>query len=364
MRVLCFYLPQFHPIAENNEWWGNGFTEWTNVVKVRPRFRGHRQPQIPADLGFYDLRLNETQIEQAELAQAHGIGGFVYYHYWFSGRRVLETPLHNMLRLGKPDFPFALCWANETWSRNWDGQEKSILLKQTYSIDDHRAHSEYLADIFLDKRYIRVKGRPLLLLYRASDILYFNVFKDLLVEACRIRSLDAPFICGVRNKFSGTTNNEIFRQCDAVVDFQPNTTDFPSGESLFSRMTEVLRKSLPHSMYEFLKTRGRGNKIISYQKLVDLKKKQNYTWHARVFPCVFPSWDNSARRKTALIIQNDDPQHFTNWLLFARDMVKKHEVDEQFIFINAWNEWAEGCHLEPDNCMQHKFLDCVSVCVS
>ena len=166
VRAIAFYLPQFHPIPENDVWWGKGFTEWTNVTKARPLFRGHYQPHLPADVGFYDLRLSETREAQAELAREHGISGFCYYHYWFHGRRLLERPFQEVLDSGRPKFPFCLCWANEPWSRRWLGEEQDILVDQTYSREDDEAHSEYLSSVFTDERYVTVDNRPVFLMYR------------------------------------------------------------------------------------------------------------------------------------------------------------------------------------------------------
>ena len=169
IRAIAFHLPQFHPIPENDEWWGKGFTEWTNVVKAKPLFKGHYQPHLPADLGFYDLRVPETRAAQAMLAASHGIHGFCYYHYWFNGRQVLERPVNEILKSDEPDFPFCLCWANENWTRQWDGLESDVLLQQKYSSADDLAHIRHLIPFFQDRRYIRVSDRPLFLVYRASD---------------------------------------------------------------------------------------------------------------------------------------------------------------------------------------------------
>src|SRR5271170_3953131 len=167
-RFIAFYLPQFYPTPYNDEWWGKGFTEWTAVARARPRFRGHYQPHLPADLGFYDLRLPEVREAQADLARQHGVYGFCYYHYWFNGRRLLERPLDAILELGKPDYPFCICWANENWTRTWDGLARNILIEQHYSEEDDFAHIRHLIPILEDRRYIRIEGKPLVLLYRVE----------------------------------------------------------------------------------------------------------------------------------------------------------------------------------------------------
>src|SRR5262245_51865075 len=169
-RVIAFYLPQYHPFPENDAWWGKGFTEWRNVTRARPQFPGHYQPHLPADLGFYDLRLPEIRVAQAELARQYGIDGFCYYHYWFNGKRLMERPFDEVLDSGRPDFPFCLCWPNENWNRAWDGHSREVIMAQSYSTEDHVRHARWLATAFRDPRYIRVDGRPLFLVYRATLI--------------------------------------------------------------------------------------------------------------------------------------------------------------------------------------------------
>ena len=189
-RAIAFHLPQFHPIAENDEWWGKGFTEWTNMVKAKPLFKGHYQPHFPADLGFYDLRVREAQ---AELAKAHGISGFCYYHYWFQGRRLLGRPVDEILRSGWPDFPFCLCWANESWRRGWLGQERDVLISRTYDPYDDLQHCHWLAEAFVDHRYLRMKGRAVFLIYRPGHLPEPRRLTDTLRDACIKNGDENPY---------------------------------------------------------------------------------------------------------------------------------------------------------------------------
>src|SRR5262245_48407283 len=195
--LIAFYLPQYHPIPENDAWWGKGFTEWTNVSKARPLFRGHDQPRRPTDLGYYDLRVPETRFAQAELARAYGLEGFCYWHYWFEGRRLLERPFNEVLASGEPDFPFCLAWANETWSRRWLGEERDILMKQGYSTEDDRNHGRWLTRAFADPRYIRIGGRPVFLIYRPFDLPEPRATTDAFRGACVKEGLPEPHLIGV-----------------------------------------------------------------------------------------------------------------------------------------------------------------------
>ena len=198
-RVIAFHLPQFHPIAENDRWWGKGFTEWTNVTKAQPLFRGHHQPRLPADLGYYDLRLPEARAAQAELAVRYGIEGFCYWHYWFHGKRLLERPVEEILATGEPDFPFCLAWANESWTRNWLGSDhdRDVLIEQCYSEEDDRAHARWLAQAFADPRYIRINGRPMLLVYKPTALPNARQTTDIFRKECVRLGLAEPYIVGI-----------------------------------------------------------------------------------------------------------------------------------------------------------------------
>ncbi|WP_443190919.1 glycosyltransferase WbsX family protein [Pseudomonas indica] len=358
VRALAFYLPQFHPIPENNEWWGEGFTEWTNVAAARPRFSGHHQPHIPADMGFYDLRLSETRIKQAELAKQYGLSGFCYYHYWFNGKQLLDRPLREVLAEGQPDFPFCICWANENWTRAWDGLERQVLIAQRYTEEDSRAHIDALMAYFTDPRYITVEGRPLFLVYRPDHIPNANAYFDAWREVAEKAGLSGLYICAVKNGFVELTDEELLAQgYDAIVDFQPDRRDFPVASTSSQRVVDLARKILPSAIYQLLKTNVSAVNRIDYNALVEGMVSKEWPKHYRKYPVVFPSWDNTARRKTPTVIQNLSPEPYEKWLRYSVKQITAYPENEQFVFINAWNEWAEGCHLEPDRRLGKVFLE-------
>ncbi len=219
IRPIAFYLPQYHPIPENDLWWGNGFTEWTNVVKAKPFFNGHYQPHVPGELGYYDLRLPEVRQRQADLARENGIYGFCYYHYWFNGRRILERPFQEVFESGKPDFPFMLCWANENWTRVWDGDEKEILLKQEYDLEDDRRHIQSLIPYFKDPRYIRIQNKPVFAVYKSSLLPLPAKTIEIWREEAANAGLDL-YVCRVDS--FGIEGAEYMKAgFDAAIEFQP-----------------------------------------------------------------------------------------------------------------------------------------------
>ncbi|MDG3065883.1 glycoside hydrolase family 99-like domain-containing protein [Thauera mechernichensis] len=358
VNTIAFYLPQFHPIEENNAWWGDGFTEWTNVSQARPRFKGHHQPQIPADLGFYDLRLHETRISQAALARNFGIYGFCYYHYWFNGRMLLDRPFNEVLASGEPDFPFCLCWANENWTRAWDGLDRQVLIKQDYTEEDSDSHIQWLIEAFRDDRYIKIDGRPLLLIYRLDHIPEIGKMINSWRNAVREEGFPGLYLCAVKNGFVEISDENILKiGFDAIVDFQPDRRDFPAPQGPKQAFYRLARRILPGDLYQRIKLSASANNIVNYRSMVEGMIHKIWPTSYRKFPCVFPSWDNSARRKSATIIQNDDPVMYGKWLKHAIESVRSYPDSEKFVFINAWNEWAEGCHLEPDRKHGHAFLE-------
>jgi hypothetical protein len=329
-RLLAFYLPQFHPIPENNEWWGKGFTEWSNVLSAQPLFAGHYQPHLPANLGIYDLRVPEVRQAQADLARQFGVEGFCYWHYWFNGRRLLERPFQEVLQSGAPDFPFCLAWANETWSRRWLGEDKEILLKQTYSAEDDLRHARWLAEVFRDRRYVRVEGRPLFLIYHPSHLPDLGTTLGLIRTECAAASLPDPFLVGIC-----AHSLEDFRALglDANLHFEPE----------LGALSESLEDGL--KVFDYVRARKRM-----------AARKGPHPG----FPCIMVSWDNTPRRgKDAIVFINATPEHFETGLREMVDSVQETPPDQRLVFVNAWNEWGEGNHLEPD--MKHglAFLEAI-----
>lgn len=338
VRPIAIHLPQFHPIPENDKWWGKGFTEWTNVARAAPLFKGHYQPHIPSDLGFYDLRLEEARVAQAQLAGQYGIYGFCYYHYWFNGTRLLERPLDDMLRTGTPDFPFMLCWANENWSRRWDGNEKEVLMAQHYSDADDIEHIRFLCSrFFSDARYIRVDGKPFFAVYRP------DLFPDIrrTIDTWRetaMRLGTGELYLAYMQAFD-LRKDPAEMGFDAAIDFQPDFyAALPAEGPIMMRLAHK---------YLGIRSVYVDNSIRDYARYAEEMKRRPappYKW----FPAVTPMWDNTARRKTgATIFRNSTPEVYEDWL---EHVIRTHEIpspSENFIFINAWNEWAEGNHLEP-----------------
>jgi lipopolysaccharide biosynthesis protein len=349
LRAIAFYLPQFHPIPENDQWWGPGFTEWRNVVQARPQFRGHAQPHLPADLGFYDLRVPEVRQAQAELARAGGIHGFCYYHYWFNGRRLLERPFADMLAAGQPDFPFCLCWANESWTRAWDGQFGEQLVSQQYSEADDRQHIRWLSGAFQDRRYIRVHDRPLFLVYRASLLPNPRQTTDTWRQEARALGLGELFLCRVES-FPEDHGDPRPLGFDAAVEFHPDWLLLPRPQRR-GRVWKLLRRSdLVDAGYE-------KHRVYSYPALMKAALNKPAPEYPR-FPCVMPGWDNSPRRKQdAVIFVDATPERYEAWLRMAASQTQALKSDERLVFINAWNEWGEGCYLEPDAEHGHLYLE-------
>jgi len=344
IRAIAMYLPQFHPIPENDRWWGTGFTEWTNVASARPLFASHYQPHLPADLGFYDLRLRETRESQAAMAKRHGVYGFCYYYYWFGGRRLLERPLQEVLSLGEPDYPFCVCWANENWSRRWDGRESEILMRQEYSAENDLAFIRDLIPLFQDPRYIRVNGRPLLIVYRTEQLPDARATADRWRQECHRSGIGDIYLC----------RTESFHVCD------PSEIGFDAAYEFPPLCVEAagVRREAVFSDADSASAERFTGKLHDYQDLVERMLRRPTPKYKR-FRGAMVSWDNSARTgHRGHIWLNNSPAAFERWLRSCAQSTRLERVgDERLIFINAWNEWGEGCHLEPDRRFGRQYLE-------
>jgi hypothetical protein len=355
LKSIAIHLPQFHPIPENDVWWGKGFTEWTNVTKATPRFEGHYQPHLPADLGFYDLRLEEARLAQEQLAKEYGIHGFCYYHYWFNGKRILEQPVAKKLQNPKEDLPFMLCWANENWTRRWDGGNDTILLKQDYSEEDDINHIQHLIPYFQDPRYIRINNRPVFCIYRST--LFPNMEHTITTwrNECKKHNIDL-YLCRFET-FSSYGKSYMDTGFDAGIEFQPKSDMMDQFiQHQYQKATKKISYRLQYRWNKWTGNLSKNQKmkdqfqyLIDYNDYVDfLIAHYQYDKDYVYYPCITPSWDNSARNKiNPFIFLNANPEKYKEWLAFHTKNFKPSREEENFIFVNAWNEWAEGNHLEP-----------------
>ena len=342
-KIIAFYLPQYHPTPDNDKWWGKGFTEWTNVGKAKPLFRGHYQPKVPADLGYYDLRLPEVRDAQAKLAQEAGIYGFCYYHYWFgNGKEELELPFNEVLRLGKPDFPFMLCWANESWHQKfWNkdgkGSSKKVLIEQKYpGKEDIIQHFYSILPAFKDDRYIKKDGNPVFMIYNPIDFpdteRFIAIWNKLAVEN---GFPGIYFTCQLRNDFSVTTINNLINRGYKLINtmrlWEAFNSKFSLAERIIRKLNRKIRKIPNIRKYE---------KIIS--NILSTDDKADF-----LTPTIIPNWDHTPRSKnngTAII--NSTPALFKLHVKQIIGFAKKY--NKEFVFLKSWNEWGEGNYMEPD----------------
>jgi hypothetical protein len=344
LRTIAFYLPQFHAIPENDEWWGKGFTEWTNVTKSPPQFMGHYQPHLPGELGFYDLRYREVLKRQMQLATQYGIHGFCLHHYWFSGRRLLEEPLNQILNDASLELPFCLCWANENWTRRWDGRSQEVLISQTHSHETDRDFIKDISRALRDPRYIRVNGRPLLIVYRLLSLPDPAKTAEIWRKYCLENGIGDIYL--VAAQIYGLKDPRAYN-FDAAVEFPPHNI------KLKEQPVDLLNPGFNGSIHAY-------SDLIGNEHMLE---HPNYP----LFKTVFPDWDNSARRiGRGNIFHQSTPDLFAEWL----DLVCRRTVDhatsndEKLVFINAWNEWAEGAHLEPDRRFGYAYLEALAKTLS
>jgi len=346
-RVIAFYLPQFYPTPENDLWWGKGFSDWKNVASARPLFKGHYQPVIPADLGFYDLRLSETRVAQAEMAAAYGVEGFCYWHYWFAGRRMLERPFNEVLSSGSPNFPFCLGWANHSWSRVWKDEPNHLLIAQTYPGEaDDRAHFDCLLKAFQDHRYMTVDEKPLFVVYGPKEMPDAKRRFDFWRESALKAGLRGLYIVGVNlldyKDVAALGLDAVTISTMGII----NTTN--SVYNKVTRITWGIRRKLPFD----------GPRIIEYGEAIkhlvpDLKK-----FNREAYPCVFPNWDNTPRRgRRGYVVANSTPALFEDHLKEAVSALDDRVNEHKLVFLKSWNEWAEGNYMEPDTKWGLQYLE-------
>lgn len=352
LRVIAFYLPQFHPIPENDEWWGAGFTEWRNVAKARPLFRGHYQPHIPGELGFYDLRVPEVRSAQAELAGAYGVEGFCYWHYWFAGRRILERPFNEVLRSKEPTFPFCLAWANQTWTGIWHGLKDKVLIAQTYpGRADYCAHFAALLPAFTDPRYMTVDGKPIFYVYAPLELPNARQFVDLWQQFALEAGLKGLYLVG-----------------EAPPQWDPTPTGFDAtvegglppllARQPWSRPTQRLR-------WEWKCRAGRPT-IYQYATVSEslLGSGGDVAPHIARHVRLLPNWDNTPRSgPNGLVLHGSTPELFQRQVQGAIRINASLPLERRIAFLKSWNEWAEGNYMEPDLRFGRGYLEALRAAV-
>ncbi len=375
-RIIAYYLPQFHPIPENDRTWGKGFTEWTNVRAAKPLFKGHQQPKVPTELGYYDLRDNNIQIKQAELAAQAGIEGFCYWHYWFAGKRLLEQPFNQVLATGKPDFPFCLCWANHSWTTtswkktNYLHTEKYII-QQTYpGEEDYRNHFLTLLPAFKDKRYIQVDGKLLFGIYDPYIFKDVTTFIKLWQQWAKNEGLP-------NFHFFALTNNTSTIRRDSAGNITRTIPDLEHSKDLYDSLLQLgfdAIQSLGMARGE-MKAYGKVNTIIRkyinetfpavYTNRFDYSKVVSNMFapedsQENVYPAIVPNWDRTPRiGKKAIVYTGSTPQAFKQHILNALDIIKNKEPEHRILFLKSWNEWAEGNYVEPDEEYGRGYLNAI-----
>lgn len=336
VQLIAFYLPQYHPIPENDLWWGKGFTEWTNVTKAKPLFKNHHQPQLPSDLGFYDLRIPEVRAAQAELAKANGVDGFCYWHYWFgNGKRLLERPFQEVLQTGDPDFPFCLAWANQTWTGIWHGLKDKTLIEQVYPGDqDYIDHFYHLLPAFKDHRYMKINNKPVFVVYipegLPDPLKYTALWNQLAIK----EGFEGFYFIGISHinwdhKKDGFDEKTIHQPSHYVSVYEKDL--IPYG---LSKLSKVLHR--------------KGPKVFDYGKLINAYDFNKFL-DKDFLPTIVPNWDNTPRSKYGgLVFNGSTPDLFKKHLEEAMKFVLKRPNEENIIFLKSWNEWAEGNYVEPD----------------
>ena len=365
-KIIAFYLPQYHPTPDNDKWWGKGFTEWTNVGKAKPLFLGHYQPKVPADLGYYDLRLPEVREAQAELAKEAGIYGFCYYHYWFgNGKEELELPFNEVLRLGKPDFPFMLCWANESWHKKfWNkdgkGTSKEVLIEQTYPGEkDIIDHFYRLLPAFKDPRYIKIEDRIAFMIYKAHLFPDLDAFTNIWQSLAKKENLPGFYFIAQKQSRDEFKNDNDIEILDKLTQKGINALN------VVRLYDAIPNPSFLRRIYNKL-TRT----ILSYPVICPYKKIISnliceYDKQSQIIPTIIPNWDHTARSgKNGIVFKHSTPELFNIHLNQALNAVNNKTSENRVLFLKSWNEWGEGNYIEPDLKYGHRYLEAIKSSLS
>lgn len=373
-RVIAYYLPQFHPIPENDKYWGKGFTEWTNVAKAKPLFKGHYQPRIPADLGFYDLRLPEVREQQAQMAREAGIEGFCYWHYWFgNGKRLLQRPFNEVLQSGKPDFPFCLAWANHSWKTStWEngGKDRMIVEQRYLGEEDYTMHFQEVLPAFKDKRYITIEGKPLFAIFDPYNFQDVSNFIKTWQRLAKENGLKGIYFIAMSNSTSTLQRNGDGTLKRVTPNLQSservyndllnlgfdgiNSFGKSRAEMLYMGKYARIAKKLLHQYLPFLPTH-----CINYEKITQHFFAPEDSWQ-NVYPSIFPQWDRTPRAGNSEgVYVNATPTTFKKHIQNALNVIKNKDMEHRILFLRAWNEWGEGNYVEPDLKYGHGFLNAI-----
>lgn len=355
-RIIAFYLPQFHPIKENDEWYGKGFTEWTNVGRAKPLFRGHYQPKVPSDLGYYDLRLPEVREAQTELAKEAGVDAFCYYHYWFGkGKRIMELPIEEVVKTGKPNYPFCLCWANHSfYKKDWNSKIKSLdrtlLIEQKYpSTQDIIDHFNAIKHILKDKRYLKIDGKLLFVIYSINDLPNLKEFMEIWNNLAQKDGLPKFYFLSYATSSEEIYNTKYEVTNGIILDLKGHIfNQFKPSKKAFnwSRIKHHMGAliNIPLNVKDYRKTK--------HLLINDLIKRSN------IIPCLYPNWDNTPRRGGGgHVLKNSTPEEFKKLLIDTFELIKHKDENENILFIKSWNEWGEGNYMEPDLKYGHGYLE-------
>lgn len=367
VKLIAMYFPQFHAIPENDAWWGKGFTDWDKVCPAKPQFDGHYQPRVPLNKNYYDQSKIETIRWQVDLAKRYGLYGFCHYHYWFDGKQMLETPTNLWMANKDIEFPFCLSWANETWSRRWDGMDHHILVQQTHppTQESWKKHFDYLIKVWIDPRAIKVDGKPVFIIYRPHRIEQIDQMLDYWRKLARQTGLPGLYI--MAQKQYEFPNRECIRSFDGAFQFQPFEAIYSSGfdnsSIRHSRLFKMVKK-IPGRVQDLL--RGLRAKFVKeltfhdyesvWQQIVKIRIEEGLD----TYPGAFVDWDNAPRyERRATVFRGATPEAFHKWFGKLVETMTQRHLPENFIFLNAWNEWSEGTYLEPDERYGYKYLEAV-----